>query len=303
MQCKAPHVWHKERLEHRHRVAPWIHDRVTRSLRGKKHPVYDFLFEYYSFRPAHLQRYSPGLNVILEQADVDMLDWPNHFTVCEQGAVLESARFPQNRLLFLRWGTRFLETTLDRAPVFHCLGLHEWAMVYRANEVRHEQFPLRLSQDAIAQFVESQQLCCTHFDAFRFFTPQAAPRNRYQLSRYSVFDHDQPGCIHANMDLYKWAFQLAPYICSELIADAFDLAWQAREVDMRASPYDLSALGFAPIALETRNGREEYVEAQRRLFTLGQPIRARLHKAYAMIEKQVSPQPVTGDDFSKGTNS
>ena len=34
-------------------VRPWAEDRSRRMSRGEKHPVYDFLFEYYSFRPAH----------------------------------------------------------------------------------------------------------------------------------------------------------------------------------------------------------------------------------------------------------
>jgi len=118
--------------------------------------------------------------------------------------------FPLVGLPMVRWCIQLLKATLERVPVFHCFGLHEWAMVYRSEEVRHEQVPLRLHRDELARFVENQNLCCTHFDAFRFFTPKAAPRNRIQLNRYSQLEHDQPGCIHANMDLYKWAFTLAP---------------------------------------------------------------------------------------------
>lgn len=278
-------------------------DHVTRSLRAEKHPVYDFLFEYYTFRPAHLQRYSPGIGVLLEQADHDVLDWPKHFTMNDRGALINPAAFPERRLLFLRWGTRFLEATLERPPVFHCFGLHEWAMVYRSTQVRHEQTPLRLSTSEIAQFVESQHLCCTHFDAFRFFTPEAIPRNRYQLNRYSGNEYDQAGCIHANMDLYKWAFQLTPFITSQLVADTFELARFAREIDMRASPYDLSALGFVPICIETKAGREEYVEAQRDLCLRSQPLRERLWLAYVHLEKLVNDQLVMCEDFSKRANS
>jgi hypothetical protein len=42
-----------------------------------------------------------------------------------------------------------------------------------------------------------------------------------------------------------------PFAPSELIADCFALAHDIREVDMRASPYDVRALGFAPIPIET----------------------------------------------------
>ena len=43
------------------------------------------------------------------------------------------------------------------------------------------------------------------------------------------------------MDLYKWCYKLGPLIESELLMDCLELAADARELDMRASPYDLSA--------------------------------------------------------------
>jgi hypothetical protein len=177
---------------------------------------------------------------------------------------------------------------MERTPVWHCFGLHEWAMVYRASTHRHNQVPLRLHQDEIAHFVEDHQLSCTHFDAFRFFTPEAKLRNRIQLNRLSVNEYDQPGCIHVNMDLYKWAFQLAPFISSDLIADAFELAVAAREIDMRASPYDLKRFGFEPICVETRAGREEYIAHQRNMAERAMPIRQKLLAAYIQIESDVS---------------
>jgi hypothetical protein len=151
-------------------------------------------------------------------------------------------------------------------------------MVYRQApaEVRHHGWPLRFSPGELARIVEGQALCCTHHDAFRFFTPPARPLNRVQPARATVSEHEQRGCLHANMDLYKWAFKLAPFTPSELLADCFALACDIREVDMRGSPYDLGALGFAPIAIETAAGREEYERAQRGFTARGEPLRARL---------------------------
>ncbi|NIP97292.1 MAG: 3-methyladenine DNA glycosylase, partial [Akkermansiaceae bacterium] len=48
--------------------------------------------------------------------------------------------------------------------------------------------------------------------------------------------NEQPGCIHANMDLYKWTAKALPWAGSDLLWDCFELALRAREVDMRASP-------------------------------------------------------------------
>ena len=65
------------------------------------------------------------------------------------------------------------------------------------------------------------------------------------------------------MDLYKHAFRLTPLVPSELVADCFELAWDIRELDMRASPYDFSDLGLEPVRIETPEGKQEYVRAQR----------------------------------------
>jgi len=45
---------------------------------------------------------------------------------------------------------------------------------------------------------------------------------------------------------------------------------------MRASPYDLRALGHVPIAIETPEGRAEYERCQRDFADRSQPLRARL---------------------------
>jgi hypothetical protein len=78
------------------------------------------------------------------------------------------------------------------------------------------------------------------------------------------------------MDLYKWAYKLLPAVPSDLVADAFELARDVRVLDMRASPYDLSGLGYAPVRIETPEGRAEYVAAQRAFAERGTLLRARL---------------------------
>jgi hypothetical protein len=78
------------------------------------------------------------------------------------------------------------------------------------------------------------------------------------------------------MDLYKWAYKFAPWVSGELTADCFLLAAAAREIDMRASPYDLAAHGFPAIPIETPAGRDEYAACQRMLAEQGRPLRERL---------------------------
>ena len=89
--------------------------------------------------------------------------------------------------------------------------------------------------------------------------------------------------VHANMDLYRFAYKIAPFCPSEVVADAFDVARAAREVDMRASPYDLTAYGFAPVKIETRTGREEYIELQRDLAARAAPVRERVLDVYRRL--------------------
>jgi hypothetical protein len=151
-------------------------------------------------------------------------------------------------------------------------------MVYRLSEdeIRHNGYQLRMSPESLADFVKAQPICCSHYDAYRFFTPEALPLNSLNPVFETRQDMEQSGCLHANMDLYKWAYKLWPWIGSDLLADAFEVAVASRTFDMRASPYDLAALGYPPIAIETPTGRAEYETHQRAFTTRGDPLRARL---------------------------
>ena len=265
--------WQAEADAYRQRVQPMCDDRVQRMANGRKHPVFDFLFEYYSYRPAHLMRWSPGIGVVLEDARREELDWTELWKSAENGLELSPEQFPPHRVEYVKWAVNYLRAVRDREPNYHCFGMHEWAMVYRAKEVRHVRVPLRVSESELEAIVEAKPLKCTHYDAYRFFTPAAVPRNRIALTRQTTTDHDQPGCIHANMDLYKFSFKIAPYCASDVVAAAFALAKDAREIDMRASPYDLRELGYEPIRIESREGCEEYVGMQRMLAFRSRAIR------------------------------
>lgn len=270
--------WQARRAAHEARVRAWTDPHQARQARGERHPVEDFLFTYYSFRPAWLRRWHPGPEVVLLGAAArEYLDRP-HYRAQAGGVALEVASFDPRRREFLGWLAGLLRATAARPPQFACFGLHEWAMVYRLppEEVRHTGCPLRLPPEVIARIVEALPVGCSHFDAFRFFTPAARPLNRWQPERATVPDLEQRGCLHANMDLYKWAGKLAPFAPAELTADCFALAREIRAVDMRASPYDLRALGYAPIAIETAEGRAEYEACQRRFAAASEPLRARL---------------------------
>jgi hypothetical protein len=276
----AKEVWQERARKHQVRVSEWVDPVLERRSRHARHPVYDFLFEYYSFRPAQLLRWSPGPGVILEGAE--MTDGAGVWESIRGGQRLKA--FPASRTDFVDWAISFLSNTAERSPNFSCFGLHEWAMVYREPAIRHQEVPLRLSRPDLDAFLESQQLSCTHFDAFRFFSEQAKPRNSVQLERALTAEMDQPACIHVNMDLYRFCYKVAPWIESELLADAFVLARSARELDMRASPYDLTEFEFEPIPIETTDGRAQYVRLQREIARSAEPVRQRVLRAYQRLK-------------------
>ena len=93
--------------------------------------------------------------------------------------------------------------------------------------------------------------------------PTASARNAVTPGREDQVEFEQPGCLHATMDLYKGAYKLAPATPADLIAACFELAADVRELDMRASPYDLTPLGYSPVAVETPTGRAAYARAHR----------------------------------------
>jgi hypothetical protein len=268
--------WHARRAAHEARVDAWLAPHLARRRAGEKHPVEDFLFTYYSFRPAQLRRWHPGAGVILAGGEPD-----KDYVETADGVMLD----PEVRKRkSTGWIETLLRNTAGRPAHFGCFGMHEWAMVYRAEGVRHEQVPLRLSTAETARVVDDNRVRCSHFDAFRFFTPAARPLNRLQPTRDTQHDNEQPGCLHANMDLYKWAYKLSPLVESELVADAFALARDIRAVDMRASPYDLAGFGYEPIEVETAEGRNQYARAQREFAERAAPLRDRLIAALDRLD-------------------
>jgi hypothetical protein len=100
------------------------------------------------------------------------------------------------------------------------------------------------------------------------------------------------------MDLYKWASKAMPWIGTELLLDCFELACELRELDMRASPYDLTAWGREPIRIETTDGRRVYETEQRRLATKAEPIRQRLIDAIGFVLTECRNQRVQGHPLS-----
>jgi hypothetical protein len=250
----------------------------ARRTTGEKHPIEDFLYDYYGTRPAALRRWHPGIGSGLSPAPAGLAEhaaWKWYVTYPDGVVTLDAEAYMQARGESVRYIHGLLTATASR-PVFSgCFGLHEWAMVYRQPDHRHP-LPLRLGQAGTDRVVEQHPIRCTHFDAFRFFTPEAVGLNRLQPTRATQVDLDQPGCLHAAMDVHKWASKLGPAVPGALALDCFALAADIRLLDMQASPYDLSSLGHPPVKIETPEGKAEYVARQREFARRAAALRARL---------------------------
>jgi hypothetical protein len=267
--------WRDRSAAHRERMSAWTGPHRERRRRGEPHPVRDFLFTYYSLRPAKLEQWDPGPGVRLLGDARAFLDRPGYRRDGD-GVVFDPACAPARLRTTAGFLHGLLTATASRAPRLGCFGLHEWAMVYRTDAPRHGEVPLRLGADGTDAVVDELDVHCTHYDAYRFFTAAARPRNALEPTRERQPELEQPGCLHATMDLYKWAYKLAPACPSELMGDCFALAQDVRELDMRASPYDLSGHGYSPVRIETPAGRAEYVRAQAGFAERAAPLRERL---------------------------
>lgn len=277
--------WRARQARHRERMEPWLAPRRDRRRRGQAHPVDDFLFDYYPYSLAKLAAWHPGYGVVLLGDAESFLEHPAYVRT-DQGVAVDLDALASSRPR-LRMVQRLLSRTSARSPQLGCFGLHEWAMVHglAAGAARHSTYPLRIAPRDIERVVDEVGLRCTHLDAYRFFTPTSMPLNAHVPTRAEQHEWEQPGCLHANMDLYKYAMWFTPHVSSDLIADCFELARSARDLDMRAAPYDLSELGYEPVRIETPAGRREYVDKQREVSAAAEPLRLRLLAAlHALTE-------------------
>lgn len=276
MQVLTPEEYLPRIAAHEARAEKWAGPRVARRARGEYHPVWDFLFDYYPQRPSHLKRWHPGAGVCLTDAEsLPHTRWRDYVADGDGTVRLDVQRFLDHRRGDVEEAAAILRSVDKREAHFDCFGMHEWAMVYRTDSPRHS-LPLRLGAEGTNAVVETHTVKCSHFDAFRFFTPAARPLNLTVLTREGQPANDQAGCVHVSMDLYKWAMKLGPLVPGELLLDCFELAADARRLDMEASPYDCRGLGFDVVAVETPEGKAQYVARQRELTRRAQPLRRRL---------------------------
>lgn len=137
-----------------------------------------------------------------EGASAPHTTWRWYRTEPDGTVSLDVPGFLTDRGDTIRYVHGLLSSTAARPAATGCFGLHEWAMVYRQRDGEHRHpRPLRLGGAGTDAVVETHKIRCTHIDAFRFFTPEAASRNTLEPTRETQVAMEQPGCLHANMDL------------------------------------------------------------------------------------------------------
>src|SRR5437870_1043170 len=103
----------------------WTRPHHERAARGEKHPVLDFLFTYYSHRPARLERWHPGVGVVLAgPAARERLAWRGYAEV-DGGVGVDPRVLTGAREGSARFILGLLTATASRRPRLNCFGLHE----------------------------------------------------------------------------------------------------------------------------------------------------------------------------------
>ena len=207
------------------------------------------------------------------------------------------------------WYRAVLEQTVTAEPVLYCYGLHEWAMQYQPHgappppSAKYQaHVPLRVSQDTLNAAVERVGTRCTHVDALRYFSPAAASLNFHGeiLHRMDQLRLEQPGCVHAHMDLLKIILKIEPFVSATLRSEVLKMAILARKLDIGASPYDVtSTYQVEMIPIETEEGRLLYRQRQMELMKLVQPVRQELLQAYDdFLSTTFTPELIRAADIT-----
>ena len=192
-------------------------------------PVYNFLVSYYGLKGSRgvrrLLAYSPGPYVPFNIAAAGSAAVPPPLTKYLQHDKARGYLYYDPALMAcgaskqLEWNLNLLKATRANAPILNCHGLHEWAMVYKntAEEKSYQpQLEFRVAQEEIDRVVETSTLRCSHIDALRMFSEDAQRDipNEFgsigvDVSREDQAILEQPGCIHAAIDLLKWCLKVS----------------------------------------------------------------------------------------------
>ena len=269
--------WRGRAAAHRDRVRRWTGPHRERRRRGEPHPVHDFLFTYYSLRPGAAGRWHPGSG--RGAAPGGTMPRAGAGTPPRRRPVrLDPAALPAGRGDTVGFVRGLLAATAARPPQLGCFGLHEWAMVYR-----DRRDPARHGAAAAGPGRHRRRASRRTGSTARTSTRSGSSPGRPRPRNAAAADPGRPaGAGAAGLPARRHGplqvgLQAEPGDARRSWSPTAS-RWPStiRELDMRATPYDLAALGYAPVAIETPEGKAEYVAAQRGFAARAAPLRARL---------------------------
>jgi len=120
--------WKTVEDSNQHLLEPIVSAHRLRRMKGEKHPIIDFLFDYYHFKPSKLLEWTPGIGVYLKGSKAKDLVVKKGFNENQHGVFIDTHTFPADRMDGLNWTIDLLKQSFDRKPQFNCFGLHEWCM-------------------------------------------------------------------------------------------------------------------------------------------------------------------------------
>ena len=178
------------------------------AAQSRDDPLLNFVFTYYGSdlgAAANLGRWCPPVGVAIEASQDDR---ERLWRGIESDGAYDPRMLPKKRIAALERGRAALAATRKRPPIWHCYGLHEWAMQYwpegaqkPPSAVYQAHMRLRVPREVINQVVERRGVRCTHVDALRFFAPAAGELNALgaSLRREEQLELEQPGPhLHPN---------------------------------------------------------------------------------------------------------
>ena len=116
--------WLERETRHQQRADALTAEHRERAARGEKHPVWDFLFTYYSYKPAVLRKWHPGAGVVLAEAP-ERTTWRYYSPVGDSGAMPSLDAFRAEKPALLDYTTRILSSPMNRTGQFGCF-IKEW---------------------------------------------------------------------------------------------------------------------------------------------------------------------------------
>ena len=259
--------WQARTAAHEARIDRWAVPHRERRTRGESHPVHDFLFTYYSETPGRVRRWHPGVGTALApppDGPAPHAEW-RWYRTGDDGTVAPRPGGLPRRPRQRRCASCTSCSPPPRAgrcsPAASGCTSGRWSTAPTSAGTR---CPLRLGQAGTDAVVEAHPIRCTHFDAFRFFTP-AGRRPQPPAADPGEPDRDwssRAACTR------RWTSTSGPTSSappSPVSCSPTASSWPPTSASWTCGPRrtTCSDLGYAAVAIETAEGKAEYAAAQR----------------------------------------